>query len=263
MNPGEFKALSRWFDVYVRPFADRRGRLEPVLQIKLDHSRRVAAIMELLARDMEQSPAETRLARALGLLHDVGRFSQFARYRTLNDRISIDHGLRGVEVLAQVRPLAACSPEDRRRILAGVRHHNSYRIPARIVPGVRRAVQLIRDADKLDVIRTIMGAWASGEVRRQPELVFNLKLDGRLNPAAVADLRAGRTVAYRHLQSVQDFFLVFLSWVYDLNFGVTYRRLAAWNLVEIIVGALPSDAALRKTIGWAVRHFERQQRRRD
>lgn len=258
MDQNAFDFIGRWFDGYTRSFADGQGRLSPLLQIKADHSRRVAEIMEALARDMELPDEEVRAAHALGLLHDVGRFSQFAQYHTYNDPVSVNHGLRGSEVLERFQPLASCSPEDRRRITEGVRCHNEHHLPDHVKNGVLRFVKMIRDADKLDICRTMMSAWKTGELCQRPDFVFNIDLKGRPNPAAVAELRAGRTVSYGHIQSAADFFMTLLSWVYDFNFPASYRRLATWNLVEKIAGELPPDTSVQEAAAAAIRFFHRQ-----
>lgn len=258
MNRDESASIARWFDGYIRSFAEARGELPTVLRIKVEHSRRVADIMEGLARGMGLPEGEALAAQALGLLHDVGRFSQYAEFHTISDRDSINHGARGFEVLERLQPLRNCAPTDRARIAAGVRHHNERHVPERLVPDELFFVKLIRDADKLDIFRTLFEAWETGELSRCPELVMNVPMDGPPHPAAVADLRAGRTVAYAHIQSLADFFLVLLSWVYDLNFQASYRRLADWNAMEKVRGALPRDAGAQEAAASAIVFFRRQ-----
>ncbi len=252
--------MVRWFDGYLRAFADGRGALAPLLQLKVEHSRRVAAIMGGLGRDLGLARGEVAAAWTLGLLHDVGRFSQFAQFGTLNDRRSLDHGRRGAEVLEQHRILRGCAPAERRRILAGVRHHNGRRLPGGLRAGELLFVRLIRDADKLDIFETLVAVCENGEVRRRPELVFNVPLDGPPSPAAAADLRAGRIVSYAHVRSLADFFLTMLSWVYDLNFSATCRRLAERGLLEKILAALPPDREIRAAAAVAMASFERRLR---
>ena len=78
MKSEELKAVTEWFDTYVQTFARNNGGLHPLLQLKADHSKRVAGNAESRAREIEWAPAETRAAQAIGILHDVGRFPQFA-----------------------------------------------------------------------------------------------------------------------------------------------------------------------------------------
>jgi hypothetical protein len=61
------------------------------------------------------TPAETRLAEAIGLCHDVGRFRQVTVYRTFRDHDSVDHGRLGVEELLAAGIDAAWSHRTGRR----------------------------------------------------------------------------------------------------------------------------------------------------
>ena len=44
-----------------------------------------------------------RIAEAVALLHDVGRFEQYKRYGTFNDRKSVNHAALGVEIMKKNR----------------------------------------------------------------------------------------------------------------------------------------------------------------
>jgi len=254
MNSKVFDSIHQWFDVYTRSFADEQGQLAFTFRIKVDHSRRVAGIMERMARDMGLKDDDVRAAHVLGLLHDTGRFSQYAEFHTYNDLKSVNHGLRGVEIMDAFQVLSAVAPDDRLRIEAGIRYHNEHHLPDDVLPFVK----MIRDADKLDICRTMLAMRESGELLKYPELMFSIDMEGPPNPAAVAELRAGQTVSYGHVKSMADFLMTLLSWVYDYNFFVSYHRLKEWRMIEKITGALPSDAEVKQAVGIAARYYEQQ-----
>ena len=101
MKSEELNAITEWFDAYVQTFTGDNGNLHPLLRLKADHSKGVAEEAESLARDLGWRTAETNAAKALGLLHDVGRFPQFAEYKTFSDAVSVDHGQYGRAVVAE------------------------------------------------------------------------------------------------------------------------------------------------------------------
>ncbi|MBU4200478.1 MAG: HD domain-containing protein [Verrucomicrobia bacterium] len=254
MNSQEFDSIGEWFEGYIRLFADGQGILAPMLQIKADHSRRVAGIMEMIARDMELMADDVRTAYILGLLHDVGRFSQYTEFNTYNDRVSVNHGWNGAEIVLKSKVLMGIVPDDGIRIATGIRHHNEHHLSDSIGDGALLFVKMIRDADKLDICRTMMALWENGELLKYPELVYHIDLKGPPNPMAIAELRAGRTVSYRHIKSMVDFFMTLLSWVYDFNFTVSYRRLAEWDLMGKIVAELPAEIEVQNAAGRAIRY---------
>jgi hypothetical protein len=254
MNLKEEKRLAKWFYAHVKSFADRSGKLDPMLKLKLDHSERVAENAAGIAGDLGYSAGEIRAARTLGLFHDIARFTQFTRHRTFRDELSFNHGRHGAEIMKKCPALAACPDADKRRIIAGIRHHNRARLPERLDRGALEFVKLARDADKLDIFYVLYDTWKSGELRRYPEITLMVKLDGGINPKALAEIKRGRMVSVSNIKSLADFFLLQLSWVYDLNFRPSYRRLLRRSVIENIAETLPRTAEIRKQVSLARRH---------
>lgn len=245
--------LEQWFLDYVRPFLSG-ATAATVLQIKLDHSRRVAEDMTGIARDMGLAEADIHTARALGWLHDVGRFPQYAQYKTMRDAHSINHAQAGLQVLEQTQLLSVCEPADREKIWVAIDCHNRRVVPDGLADDVRRFVLMIRDADKLDIMQTIYEVWKNDEIKRHPELILEIDLEGPVNQLVLDDIRARRSVAYAHIKSLADFFLTQISWVYDLNLRPTFQRLAQRRLLEQAAEALPQDAAVQAEVAAAFQY---------
>lgn len=72
---------------------------DPKVRLKIEHTYRVAALCEQIARSLSLSAEDTDTAWLAGLLHDVGRFEQLRRYGTFEDARSIDHAACSEEVL--------------------------------------------------------------------------------------------------------------------------------------------------------------------
>ncbi len=246
--------LEQWFLDYVGPFID--GTTEPeVLRIKRDHCRRVADDMAGIARDLGMAMDDIHTARILGWLHDVGRFPQYVRYKTLSDARSINHGQAGLQVLKSTNALAICEPTDHKIIVAGIACHNCRTVPDNLEDDVRRFVLMIRDADKLDIMQILYQAWHNDELRRHPELIMGIEVNGSVNPRVLDDIRARRPVDYTNVKSLADFFLTQVSWVYDLNFQPTYKRLAERRLLEQARKVLPHDTEVQAELAAAIKYM--------
>jgi hypothetical protein len=245
--------LEQWFLDYVRPFIGAGVEAE-VLRIKRDHCRRVAEDMTGIARDLGLTDDNVRTARILGWMHDIGRFPQYAQYRTLRDDLSVNHGQAGLQVLDSAQALAICDPADREIIRMGTGLHNLQTVPPGMDAGVRRFVLMVRDADKLDIMQVLYQAWQNDELRRYPELMLEMDMEGPVNPRVLADIRARRSIAYTNVKSLADFFLTQVSWVYDLNFRPAYQRLSQRRLLEQAAQALPKNAAVQAEVAAAIRH---------
>ena len=129
------------------------------VRLKIAHTYRVAELCERIAR-AEQMPGEdVELAWLLGMLHDVGRFEQLRRYNTFIDAESIDHAQLGADILfgnadgeGKIRDYIADTDEDE-LIETAVRVHSAYRIPEGLTERVARLSHVLRDADKIDILR--------------------------------------------------------------------------------------------------------------
>lgn len=258
MNTCEEKRLIIWFAKYTRQFAGASGKLAPMLQLKLEHSRRVAGQAADIAQDLDFAAPARRAAKILGLFHDIGRFNQFARHRTFRDELSFNHGQHGAAIMESCAALKACCARDRRRIIAGIRHHNRANLPAGFETDILNFIKIGRDADKLDIFQILYQSWKNGDLRKSPDITLMVKLDGPINPAALADIRRRQTVSMRNVKSLADFFLLQLSWVYDLNFPPSYRRMLARHVIEQIAEALPESPAVKEQLALAREHANKQ-----
>ncbi len=243
---GHAIGLQRWFDAYVDRFRQPSGSLEPMLELKYVHCGRVAGVAEGIAADLGWPADEVRLARTVGLLHDVGRFSQFRQFGTYHDPVSVDHGQRGCEVLAAERALEPC-PEDLARLIRStVRLHNARVLPPALGPAAGRFVRLVRDADKIDALRIFDEAIETGSLQDNPEICWNMPRHGPLSQRLLEDLGQGRIGSYAEVKSVDDFQLVLLSWAFDLQFPPARRRARAAGYFDRMLGRLPDGPLVRR-----------------
>jgi len=257
MNTNEVKRLSKWFEEYVRQFAGQNGKLRPMLKIKLDHSARVADNAAGIGKDLGFDQADVRSARMLGLFHDIGRFTQFADHQTFRDELSFNHGQRGAHIMEKCPALAVCSAKDRRRIIAGICHHNRANLPKELEPDILEFVKLARDADKLDIFFVLYNSWENGDVLKSPDIMLRVKLDGPVNPLALEEIKRKQTVSIGNVKSLADIFLLQLSWVYDLNFRPSYQRLISRKVIDNIAAALPATAEIKEQISIAKKHAKK------
>ncbi|HWQ62659.1 MAG TPA: HD domain-containing protein [Negativicutes bacterium] len=198
-----------------------------VLQ-KEKHSLIVAELCRELAVDLGLDAAEKRLAEAVGLCHDVGRFRQATVYRTFNDRTSVDHGRLGVEELLTAGGAAEVAPDDWDALAFAVRWHNAAALPDQPDPRFILHGRIIRDTDKLDIYRV---------------LPPGPPVDG-CSPRLVDDFLAGRPLYYENIQTADDRKLIMISWLCDVNFPWTVREIASRGYTDRLLASLPPTPAL-------------------
>lgn len=157
------------FDSYVAAYDATNQRIA----LKVEHTLRVAELCERIAREAGFTPAGIDLAWLCGLLHDIGRFEQLRRWDTFSDAASTSHAALGVEVLfgnegdtgvADDDGSAAgtigiihrfIDPNDELEevIRAAVGFHSDYRLPEDLNVRTHAICDVVRDADKLDILR--------------------------------------------------------------------------------------------------------------
>ena len=170
------------FDTYVAAY----DATNPRIALKVEHTLRVAELCERIAREAGFTPAGIDLAWLCGLLHDIGRFEQLRRWDTFSDAASTSHAALGVAVLFgdaddadAARDGASAGgdagvihrfidPNDELEevIRAAVAFHSDYRLPEGLDVRTRAFCDIVRDADKLDILRvacadtveTVLGA---------------------------------------------------------------------------------------------------------
>ncbi len=233
--------IRAWFESYVDSFRSAGGNLPTGLVIKLEHSRRVAGNARDIARDLHWPPGEILGAETAGCLHDIGRFSQLAEFGHFHDATSVDHGLRGFEVLQESGILAQLPGERRRCLLESTRHHNARHIPAAVTPACLPLLKLVRDADKLDIYRVVSEELSRDGFQKLAGMWPHVSLRGGLNPRLLDDIRTRRTGDTADVRSLADFLLLQACWVYDLHYAPARERVRRGGLLEAVAARLPSD----------------------
>ncbi len=230
------QVIREWFTSYMRSFQEGDSPLEPLLDLKLRHSFRVSGEAGFLAREIGLDAGSVDVAETLGLLHDVGRFPQYREFRTFYDASSVDHGELGWETVKRSRILERLEDRAKFAILDGIRFHNKREIPSGIRPSSLAMVKLIRDADKLDVFELVQDYLDRGTIR---ELLPRIPDTGRVSGELLDTLSETGRASYSQVRSVPDFLLVQLSWVFDLNFQPSFRRILERRVIERIENRLP------------------------
>ena len=183
----------------------------------------------------------------IALFHDVGRFPQFAQYRTYKDVRSVDHCRLGVEVLAQEGILSCLRREEQQWVERAVECHGRKALPSDLRGQALLFAKLIRDADKLDIYRIVVGSYRA--YRQDPaKYSFEIELPDEPghSPAVLDAVAGGRVVDYLDLRTMNDMKLCQLGWVYDLNFAASIERLKQRGYIEELLSLLPQTPDMAK-----------------
>lgn len=143
--------VKKTFAAYVQQYNSQDDKT----RLKIVHTYRVSELCETLAKSIGLAKTDVELAWLLGMLHDLGRFEQLRQFGTFDDAASIDHAAKGADILfleGRIREYGMDASEDA-LIETAIRAHNAYRIPQKLDSRTETLCHILRDADKIDILR--------------------------------------------------------------------------------------------------------------
>ena len=240
MDRQQSDKIKAWFDDYTAGFYGDDEYSNANIRLKDRHSRRVCDEMAHLADALGLSDNQKAIAEAIGLLHDVGRFEQFKKFKTYNDVRSVNHCLLGLEILQYSDILGDLDAAERRIIECAVEYHGLKELPGDLSEQTLLFARMIRDADKLDVLH-IVAKYQMLYEQDPDKFVLEIELvdEPRCSPEVVEAILSGQLIDYAKLRTLNDMRLMQLGWVYDVNFPETLKRIANRKFVDKLLACLP------------------------
>ena len=245
MDRQQHDGLFAWFDSYVASFYGPDNFANANLKLKEDHCRRTVGEMSYLAQSLGLNDRDILLAEAIGLLHDIGRFEQFAVYSTYNDGRSTSHCLLGRKVLRDKHILAGLDQLDMGIIETAVEYHGAKELPPRMAGRRLLFTKLIRDADKIDIYEVMIPNYKKyAQDPKKFPLEVEFPSTGSCSPDVIEAVLKGECVDYRKLKTMEDAKLLQMGWVYDVNFRATLCRLKERRYLESLAEMLPQKSEI-------------------
>ncbi len=260
MTERDLETFGTFFADYVRSFYSEDPEDQKNITLKEEHSLQVRRIIRLLAGRLGLTPDKILIAESIGLFHDIGRFLQYARYRTFRDSISVNHGSLGADILAEKNVLGSLAGDESRIILTAVRFHNAFAVPS--LPDAEEIffIRLIRDADKLDIWRIFLGLFEGSESNVASAAGLGLPETPGYSKDAITCIKEGRPVPLSALKNMNDFRLTQLSWAYDLNFPPSFALLAENDFIRRLAALLPDTEEIREVEAFLLDHVALMQK---
>lgn len=230
-----------WFNNYIDSFVDEYPDLKENILIKADHCRKVHQEICIISDDLELDEHDKFIAELIGLFHDVGRFRQYIKYKTFSDSKSQNHSQLGVDVLKDFDVLKDLSEEDQNLIFTAIINHSRAEIEPNLNEKEEFYSKLIRDADKLDIWRLITEYYMVKDQRENKTLVLDLPDNNEISDSVYESILNRQVVMRESMKTVNDFKLMQIGWLFDLNFDFSTVRLYEKGYLERIFNSLPSN----------------------
>ena len=233
---------------------------DPKIALKIRHTYRVADLSDRIAGSLDLDEADIDLAWLIGMLHDIGRFEQVRRFHTFIDADSVNHAHLSADILfkdglidefipanaSDIGKAESGEPagEEKNLIEKAVRLHNILNLPDTLNDRERLFCQIIRDADKVDILK-IMCETPFGDIYDVSVEEF---LASPISPAVYEDIMAGRTVDRANVRTVMDRRISHLAFVNGLVYPESRKLLKAQGTLETLLDINSSRDDTKKQI---------------
>lgn len=234
------------FSNYVKSNYDLSDKL---IEIKYEHSKRVANLMILIASKMNLSKREMLLAYFIGLFHDLGRFEQ-AVIEHKFDNSSFDHGLYSNKILFEEGFIDKFNiPHELYDVIkVAIYYHNKKDIPNDLKGSYELFTKLIRDADKIDIIRVMTENFKQSFT----SVPKNEIMDAYLN---------NQTIDSKLIENLSERVVLNLSFMKDLYFLESREVLESTGNKEKYLDSVLVDENLEEMFLFLVSQINRKEKK--
>jgi hypothetical protein len=248
MTKEDVTFFGKWFSQFCKSFYSMDIEDQKNIALKENHTINVCKNIIEISRGLSLDENDTFLAEIVALFHDIGRFPQYAKYKTFKDGISVNHGSLGSQTLIKEKVLQNLSEKEQNIIIQAVKYHNAFSIPKKQKEDVVFFVKLIRDADKLDIWRVFIEYYGSPIKNRASAVGLGLSDTDQYSEGILQNLYKKKIIPLSNVKTLNDFKLLQLSWVYDLNFMPSIKLLLERKYIDSITASLPNTEEIHKAL---------------
>jgi len=255
MNEGQvLDGFRSWFAGYVAAFYTGDSAYDRNIRLKEEHTAEVRSNAVRIADALGLDSRDRLLAEVIGLFHDVGRFPQYRQYRTFRDSDSANHAALSAKVLLGESVLGGLPKEERDLVVRAITLHNVFLLPAGLEGRLRTHAEIVRDADKLDIWRVFIDVLGLPEAARPSAAGLGLADVPDCSREILGNLLRREMVKLDRLRTLNDFKVLQLAWIYDLNTLPALRLAKERDIIGRLSATLPRDSEIDRALD-AVRAY--------
>jgi hypothetical protein len=256
MDTDTLERYRSWFSRFVQEHDEPDAQDQRNIQVKEQHTHQVCDNARRIAAGLGLDARAAALAETVALFHDVGRFPQYRRYRTFQDSRSKNHAILGAKVLLEQNVLRDLPEGERSLIVRAVALHNVFTLPPGLDGDVLMHARIIRDADKLDIWRVFIELTDIDPAGWPSAVGIGLPDTPGLSPGILACLERREMVRLTSLRNLNDFRLLQLAWIYDLNFAPSLRMVLERGVIERLSRTIPRTPEIGRALKDLRRYVE-------
>lgn len=210
----------------------------PKIKLKTEHIERVANIAKEIARNLNLSSEDVELAELIGFLHDIGRFEQVKRYNTFTDKLSVNHGELGTEILfkdGKIRDFIEDNKYDEIIKKSILNHNRDVKDIEFSNEKEEMFSKIIRDADKTDILYVMTfedkdAVWGKADFHKET-----------ITDEIYIEFLEDKHIDYKERKTAADKLVGHFSFIYDFNYIYGLKIIKDGNYIEKIYNRFEFD----------------------
>ena len=201
-------------------------------------------MMEDLISRLNLTPEKRDLAKTIAIFHDMGRFVQLKKTKHFDDlKTNFDHAKESVHILLENQWFEKNGLEKKTKdiIVFAIENHNKYQIAEERDPEKIYFAKLIRDADKLVILKEEMPTESSSEI----------------NALVWQDFEAKRLINRRNVISKAEEALSNIAFLFDLYLEASLDIVQEQNLLKPYLEYLQNnvDSKIYEKINQTIKEY--------
>ncbi len=249
MTEKDLEYFKNWFSDFTKSYYSSNDEDQKNIILKVDHARNGRKNILRIAEGLSLSDNKMRLAETVALFHDIGRFPQYAKYKTFRDADSLSHGLLGMKTLISEGVLERLPEDERELILKAVNFHGAFSIPTIFDEDTVFFLEMVRDADKVDIFRVFLEYYDTPPEERASATAFGVPDTPEYSDVMLSCIFNKEVASYSLITTENDFKLMKLSWLYTIYFDESIRMLKDRGHIERLIEKLPQTGEIKNAMG--------------
>lgn len=235
------KVARLYFESYYLNFKTDDDTIRKSMELKKNHTMRVIENMKELTNNLLLNEKQKPLAEFIALFHDIGRFAQITQYGTFNDNKSTDHATLSIEIIESTPFWTDIEEYTQQIIKTAILNHSKIQLPKIEDEQTLLFSRMIRDADKLDVWAMVSKQFQEKTAEDMKIIMYNLPDHATVSEKILKAIHAEKLAPKEEMKTMNDFKLMLMSWVFDLNYQPSFNILNKNRYIEKIYNTLPKQ----------------------
>ena len=251
--------LQKTFKNYVANFYNSSDENNRMIKLKEEHSLKVVENIKTLGKSLNLSYEDMAMSKAIALFHDIARFEQFKIYKTFDDKLSFDHGSFGVKIINLNGFFDSWEIDTKKIMLKTVYYHNKATLPEKDIDSKTLFfIKLLRDADKLDIWRVIIDYYENVKNYKSKTITLNAPDTPHWSSKNIESIKNHKNIKAENIKCVNDLKLLYISWVFDINFKKSFKIIKKRKYIESIGKTLPQKKEMKNIVEIALNHIKKK-----